>query len=128
MNFVLQNYQILYEQKLFHFPAPPVFLKKPLDQRVGLNGVARFDCEVEGNPKPSVFWTKEGSQTLMFPGNAYGRLHVSPEGTLNIQGVQREDSGYLVCSALSAAGSDTARAFLQVLIITRVITCYYNYS
>lgn len=50
----------------------------------------------------------------MFPGNSYGRLHVSAQGTLHIQGVQREDSGYLVCSALSVAGSDTARAFLQV--------------
>ncbi|KAG8244748.1 Roundabout 1 [Homalodisca vitripennis] len=94
--------------------SPPAFTKRPQDQKVGLNGVAKFDCEVEGNPRPSVFWTKEGSQVLMFPGNSYGRLNVSPQGTLHIQGVQREDSGFLVCSALSVAGSDTARAFLQV--------------
>lgn len=50
----------------------------------------------------------------MFAGNVYGRLNVSPQGTLHIQGVLREDSGYFVCSALSVAGSDTARAFLQV--------------
>lgn len=56
----------------------------------------------------------------MFPENSYGRLHVSSQGTLQIQGVQREDSGYLVCSALSVAGSDTARAFLQVKKLSKL--------
>lgn len=57
----------------------------------------------------------------MFPGNAYGRLHVTSQGTLHIQGVQREDSGFLVCSALSVAGSDTVRVFLQVCNLMTVI-------
>lgn len=51
---------------------------------------------------------------LMFPGNSYGHMFVSSEGTLKIQGVQREDTGYFVCSALSVAGSTTSRASLQV--------------
>ena len=94
--------------------AAPTFTIKPQDQKVGLNGLASFECVATGNPPPSVFWTKEGSQVLMFPANAYGHLHVTPEGTLKIQGVQREDAGFLVCSALSVAGSTTVRAFLQV--------------
>ncbi|KAL1128890.1 hypothetical protein AAG570_013424 [Ranatra chinensis] len=92
----------------------PVFTVKPQDQKVGLNGVASFECEASGNPPPSLFWTKEGSQVLMFPGNSYGRLQVTPQGTLNIHGVLRQDAGFIVCSALSVAGSATARAFLQV--------------
>lgn len=56
----------------------------------------------------------------MFPGNAYGRFHVTPEGSLRIQGAQREDSGFLVCSALSVAGSATVRAFLQVTSVADV--------
>lgn len=51
----------------------------------------------------------------MFPDTSYGHMHVSTQGTLRIQGVQREDDGFLVCSALSVAGSNTVRAFLQVL-------------
>jgi roundabout axon guidance receptor 2 len=101
--------------------APPTFTTKPQDQKVGLNGLASFECVATGNPPPSVFWTKEGSQVLMFPGNSYGHLHVTPEGTLKIQGVQREDAGFLVCSALSVAGSTTVRAFLQVRHIEYVI-------
>ncbi|XP_014248360.1 roundabout homolog 2-like isoform X2 [Cimex lectularius] len=92
----------------------PSFVVKPQDRTVSLNGLADFDCLAEGNPRPSVFWTKEGSQVLMFPGNSYGRLAVSQTGKLSIHGVLREDSGFFVCSALSVAGSATTRAFLQV--------------
>lgn len=53
----------------------------------------------------------------MFPGNSYGHMLVSSDGTLRIQGVQKEDAGFLVCSALSVAGSTTARAFLQVSLL-----------
>uniref|UniRef100_A0A8D8SYU1 Roundabout homolog 2 n=1 Tax=Cacopsylla melanoneura TaxID=428564 RepID=A0A8D8SYU1_9HEMI len=94
--------------------SPPSFVVTPQDQKVGMNGIASFQCVAEGSPMPSVFWTQEGSQVLMFPGNAYGHLHVTQEGTLRIQGVQKEDAGFFVCSALSVAGSTTVRAFLQV--------------
>ncbi|XP_017774104.1 PREDICTED: roundabout homolog 2-like [Nicrophorus vespilloides] len=92
----------------------PTFTEKPRDQKVGLNGVVEFHCAATGNPRPSVFWSKEGSQLLMFPDNSYGHMNVNSHGTLRIQGVQREDAGFLVCSALSVAGSNSVRAFLQV--------------
>lgn len=94
--------------------APPTFSIRPEDLRVGLNGMANFECVASGNPPPSVFWTKEGSQMLMFPDNSYGHTHVTTDGTLQIRGVQKDDAGYFVCSALSVAGSATTRAFLQV--------------
>ncbi|XKL67555.1 hypothetical protein PGB90_003046 [Kerria lacca] len=93
---------------------PPSFVKVPINQTVGLNGIATFSCLTKGKPSPSVFWTKEGSQVLMFAGNAYGHFHVLSDGTLKIQGALREDTGFLVCSALSVAGSTSVRAFLQV--------------
>lgn len=96
------------------FLAQPMFKTQPQDRKVGLNGIATFDCVASGNPPPAVFWTKEGSQQLMFPENSYGHIQVTRHGTLQIRGVQREDAGYFVCSALSVAGSATIRAFLQV--------------
>lgn len=93
---------------------------KPQDNKVGLNGMATFDCTASGNPKPSIFWTKEGSQTLMFPDNSYGHMHVSALGSLQISGVQTDDAGYFVCSALSVAGSGTTRALLQVTSIAEI--------
>ncbi|XP_050537160.1 roundabout homolog 2 isoform X2 [Daktulosphaira vitifoliae] len=100
--------------------SPPTFVTRPKDQKIGLNGIATFDCAAQGNPPPSVFWTREGSQVLMFPGNAYGHFHVTQEGTLRIQGAQKEDAGFLVCSGLSVAGSTTYRAYLQVTSVQDV--------
>lgn len=96
-------------------PAPPTFTARPLGITVGLNGFVSFDCSASGNPKPSVFWTKEGSQTLMFPNMTYdGHIQISNHGSLKVEGAQKEDAGYYICSALSVAGSSTARVFLQV--------------
>uniref|UniRef100_A0A182J0Q4 Roundabout n=1 Tax=Anopheles atroparvus TaxID=41427 RepID=A0A182J0Q4_ANOAO len=95
--------------------SPPTFLFKPQDQKTALNGVATFKCTASGNPAPSVFWTKEGSQTLMFPNNTYDNMQVSVQGTLQIRGVQKDDDGYYICSALSVAGSTASRAYLQVI-------------
>nr|XP_054926797.1 protein sax-3-like isoform X2 [Dermacentor andersoni] len=92
----------------------PTFRLTPQDQKVGLNGVAKFDCLATGNPRPSVFWTREGNQVLMFPGKSHGRFSVSPEGTLTITGVRKEDRGYYVCSALSVVGSSMAKGHLEV--------------
>ncbi|XP_058465055.1 roundabout homolog 2-like isoform X1 [Malaya genurostris] len=92
----------------------PTFIIRPQDQRTNLNGVATFKCTASGNPPPSVFWSKEGSQTLMFPNNTYGNIHISNQGSLQVRGAQKDDDGYFVCSALSVAGSTTSRAYLQV--------------
>lgn len=105
---------LIFKLILFDIIAPPAFTIKPQDQKIGLNGLGVFECGASGNPPPSVFWTKEGSQLLMFPGNSYGHIHVTNQSTLQIRGVQKEDSGYYVCSALSVAGSVTLRTFLQV--------------
>jgi len=94
--------------------AEPIFIVRPASQRVGLNGIAKFDCVAEGNPSPSVFWTKEGNQDLVFAGTSHGTFHVSPEGTLSIQGVRVEDEGFFVCSAFSVAGSIATKAYLEV--------------
>lgn len=41
----------------FHsISAQPSFNVKPQDQKVGLNGIASFQCEATGNPSPSIFW------------------------------------------------------------------------
>ncbi|CAN8014114.1 unnamed protein product, partial [Ixodes persulcatus] len=92
----------------------PSFRLTPEDQKVGLNGVAKFDCLATGNPLPSVFWTREGKQVLMFPGKSHGRFSVTNEGTLVISSLRKEDRGYYTCSALSVVGSSMAKGHLEV--------------
>ena len=82
-----------------------------------MNGIAKFECVAKGNPPPSVFWTKEGSQDLMFAGTTHGQMHVTSEGTLVIQGVRKEDDGFYICSALSVVGSTVTKSYLEVTAI-----------
>jgi len=95
-------------------------LVTPKDIRVPVNNVAKLDCVATGNPPPSVFWTREGNQVLMFPGKIHGRFSVSSEGALTISGVRKEDRGYYVCSALSVVGSSMAKAYLTVSAVADV--------
>merc|ERR1719471_979314 len=60
--------------------AEPVFIVRPSSQRVGLNGIAKFDCVAQGNPPPSVFWAKEGNQDLFFCRNISRNFPSVPGG------------------------------------------------
>ncbi|XP_022651593.1 protein sax-3-like isoform X2 [Varroa destructor] len=95
----------------------PLFRQRPLDQRVALHSTAVLHCVAFGSPSPSIFWSREDSseqERLMFPNNTYGRITVDIEGTLTVTDVTKEDEGFYVCSALSALGSITARAHLEI--------------
>ncbi|XP_057341638.1 protein sax-3 isoform X1 [Microplitis mediator] len=99
----------------------PVFTNFPKDETVSGGSDVSFACSARGAPKPSIFWTREGSQELMFPGNVYqGRYTVSEDGSLHIKQVVKKDEGHYVCSAISQAGASTATVFLQVTPIEEV--------
>ncbi|XP_068028053.1 roundabout homolog 3 [Anomalospiza imberbis] len=96
---------------------PPQLVTRPHDQAVSPGQSVTFQCQSKGNPPPAVFWQKEGSQTLLFPGQPpipSGRVWVSPSGALTIVNVQPSDAGHYLCQAISVAGSVLARAGLEV--------------
>uniref|UniRef100_A0A8B9GCU1 Ig-like domain-containing protein n=2 Tax=Amazona TaxID=12929 RepID=A0A8B9GCU1_9PSIT len=96
---------------------PPQLVTGPRDQIVPLGRSVTFQCQSQGNPPPAVFWQKEGSQTLLFPGQSphpSGHFAVSPSGSMTILDVQRSDSGNYLCQAISVAGSVLAKARLEV--------------
>ncbi|XP_051520766.1 roundabout homolog 2-like isoform X2 [Myxocyprinus asiaticus] len=96
---------------------PPQIDIRPLDQVAAQGRTVTFQCGTQGNPPPAVFWQKEGSQMLLFPGqppSQSGRYSVSMSGDLSISDVHSEDSGYYVCQAISVAGSVLTKALLQV--------------
>ncbi|KOB78706.1 Roundabout, isoform B, partial [Operophtera brumata] len=68
-----------------------------------------FPCEADGSPKPIVFWTMEGSQELVFPKTIHGT------SSLYLDRVMTKHAGRLTCVAVSAAGSASHTATLQVL-------------
>ncbi|XP_074707142.1 roundabout homolog 3 [Strix uralensis] len=96
---------------------PPQLVTGPRDQTVTPGQSVTFQCQSKGNPPPAVFWQKEGSQTLLFPGqppHPASRFSVSPAGAITIADVRRADAGYYQCQAISVAGSVLAKARLEV--------------
>ncbi|XP_052472938.1 roundabout homolog 2-like isoform X4 [Carassius gibelio] len=96
---------------------PPQIDVPPQDQVAAQGRTITFQCGTQGNPLPAVFWQKEGSQMLLFPGqppSQSGRYSVSMSGELSISDVHSEDSGYYICQAISVAGSVLAKALLEV--------------
>uniref|UniRef100_A0A8C6KNJ0 Roundabout homolog 2-like n=1 Tax=Nothobranchius furzeri TaxID=105023 RepID=A0A8C6KNJ0_NOTFU len=96
---------------------PPQITAKPRDQIATQGRSITFQCGTTGNPPPAIFWQKEGSQMLLFPGqppSQSGRYSVSMGGELTITDVHPEDSGFYVCQAISVAGSVLTKALLEV--------------
>ncbi|CAJ1065252.1 roundabout homolog 2 isoform X1 [Xyrichtys novacula] len=96
---------------------PPQIATKPRDQIASQGRSVTFQCGTTGNPPPAIFWQKEGSQMLLFPGqppSQSGRYSVSMSGELTITDVHPEDSGFYICQAISVAGSVLTKALLEV--------------
>ncbi|XP_061683448.1 roundabout homolog 2 isoform X2 [Syngnathoides biaculeatus] len=96
---------------------PPQIASKPRDQIASQGRSVSFQCGTTGNPPPAIFWQKEGSQMLLFPGqppSQSGRYSVSMRGELTITDVHPEDSGFYICQAISVAGSVLSKALLEV--------------
>lgn len=99
--------------------AVPTFNTKPLAQTVETGQKISFQCNAQGNPRPFVFWSFEGDRSLIFPGTPSGNFEAfaSSDGhsTLILRNAQVQNSGtVIVCSAVNAAGSTSARTRLTV--------------
>ncbi|XP_022597074.1 matrix-remodeling-associated protein 5-like [Seriola dumerili] len=75
---------------------------------------ARLACEAQGEPKPSITWTKVATGAVMSFHSKAQRFEVLPNGTLVIQNVQLQDRGTYICSAQSFLGRDRLLTTLEV--------------
>uniref|UniRef100_A0A8D3ABZ4 Ig-like domain-containing protein n=1 Tax=Scophthalmus maximus TaxID=52904 RepID=A0A8D3ABZ4_SCOMX len=75
---------------------------------------ARMACEAQGEPKPSITWTKVATGAVMSIHSKAQRFEVLPNGTLVIQNVQLQDRGTYICSAHSFLGRDRLLTTLEV--------------
>lgn len=81
---------------------------------------ASFECRATGYPQPTVFWSIEGNRSLIFPGTSMDNLNATstPEGltvlTISPSSKRMENGLVVICSALNAIGSISARAKLTI--------------
>ncbi|XP_077393714.1 matrix-remodeling-associated protein 5-like [Festucalex cinctus] len=76
--------------------------------------VAKLTCEAQGEPKPSITWTKVATGAVMSVHSRAQRFEVLSNGTLVIQNVQLQDRGTYICSAHSFLGRDRLLTTLEV--------------
>uniref|UniRef100_G3NSN7 Ig-like domain-containing protein n=1 Tax=Gasterosteus aculeatus TaxID=69293 RepID=G3NSN7_GASAC len=74
---------------------------------------ARMACDAQGEPKPSITWTRIAAGTHS-AASSNARFEVLPNGTLVIQNVQLQDRGTYICSAHSVIGRDRLLTTLEV--------------
>lgn len=97
----------------------PTFTTRPLAQTVEAGKDVSFYCNIEGSPKPFIFWSLEGDRSLMYAGTTFGSFYVLTSGdgksTLTLKNAQPQNSGtVIICSAVNEAGSASTRTRLTV--------------
>ena len=65
-----------------------------------------FECSAEGDPTPTIRWSRENGQLPQFSSSDYGLLSIFPTNL--------EDGGAYVCTAANAIGADGVLVTLTV--------------
>ncbi|XP_039287593.1 peroxidasin-like [Nilaparvata lugens] len=89
--------------------AKPHFTLTPHDYDSDEGSTITLDCAAAGQPKPEIAWTRDDLQLQESP-----RFKISPEGTLTIINLEREDTGTYKCTASNYIGIITAVAQVRV--------------
>ena len=93
----------------------PVVAVSPAKLTVNEGGSASFQCSVNGNPEPTMVWSKVDSQSEISSSAVSG-------GKLLLKSVSGSDSGVYKCSAANILGQ--AQALVRLVIIINGETFY----
>ncbi|KAL7980184.1 hypothetical protein Chor_001452 [Crotalus horridus] len=91
--------------------APPTISQAPDTISRTRASTARFVCKAEGEPLPTVHWTRNGKRLL-----PKGRVKIQGSGTLVINQIGLDDAGYYQCVAENPLGMACATAKLEVIV------------
>ncbi|ETE63738.1 Immunoglobulin superfamily DCC subclass member 4, partial [Ophiophagus hannah] len=91
--------------------APPTISQAPETISRTRASTARFVCKAEGEPLPTVHWTRNGKLLL-----SKGRVKIQGSGTLVINQIGLDDAGYYQCVAENHLGMACATARLEVIV------------
>lgn len=93
------------------------------NMRIRAGDTAVLDCEVIGEPTPSVFWLLPSNDVISFSNDRY-IFHAN--GTLSINKVKVLDSGEYVCVARNPSGDDTKMYKLDIVSKLPLINGLYT--
>ena len=94
---------------------PVISVQPPNSVQVQRGERVQLDCIVTGYPQPLFYWSKESNNDIaMFPGNTYGDVSVTKDGSLVISSTSVEHTGHYTCSVANEVGSAITRSHLLV--------------
>ncbi|XP_038063967.1 hemicentin-1-like isoform X2 [Patiria miniata] len=88
----------------------PTFVVEPMNTTSDQGSTVKLDCLVEGEPKPSVSWLKDGYLV------ASQGISILPNKTLLIVAAKREDTGRYVCQATNSLGPQSVAVFVTIRV------------
>ena len=89
------------------FLVKPYFLQEPEDVTASAGEDIGFDCEVGGDPEPTILWHREDGKF------APGRYSIQ-NSRLVIENVTPKDEGVYVCEAQNTVGAISVSSSLSV--------------
>ncbi|XP_041074629.1 immunoglobulin superfamily DCC subclass member 4-like isoform X2 [Polyodon spathula] len=91
--------------------SPPVITQLPETISRTRASTGRFVCKASGEPAPAITWMKNGQLI-----HSNGRVKIQSSGSLVINQIAVEDSGYYQCIAENNLGTACATARLSVIV------------
>lgn len=97
---------------------PATLVSRPLNSSVREGDVAKFECEFDGSPMPTVTWYKNGSKK--FAAEYEGRvLFSNNKNKLFIMDVGQADVGIYTCEAYN--GVEYVKANVSLTLMSKCI-------
>jgi hypothetical protein len=90
-----------------HIAVKPYFLEEPEDVTSLKGDDISLDCQVGGDPQPTVLWHREDGKLPL------GRTSIQ-NGRLSIENVNPQDEGVYACEAQNTVGTISVSATLSV--------------
>ena len=108
----------------------PIFIDRVMDDTENDGGRANFDCQVTGEPIPTVSWYFNDVPVDVTNIVKYTVTSSAPgQSTFRINNVQSSDVGTYTCNATNVVSSDTSSGVLTVNgEFTLQHYYYYSYS
>uniref|UniRef100_A0AAY4AYM5 Roundabout, axon guidance receptor, homolog 3 (Drosophila) n=1 Tax=Denticeps clupeoides TaxID=299321 RepID=A0AAY4AYM5_9TELE len=93
----------------------PMFVRRPVNQVVLADDTVDFQCEVQGDPTPTIRWRREEGELPR------GRFEIRPDNSLRLTQVRAEDEGTYTCVSENSVGKTEASGTLQVHVPPQIV-------
>ncbi|KAG7322354.1 hypothetical protein KOW79_013700 [Hemibagrus wyckioides] len=93
----------------------PMFVRRPINQVVLADDTVDFQCEVQGDPAPTIRWRREEGELPR------GRFEIRSDNSLRLTQVRAEDEGTYTCVSENSVGKAEASGTLQVHVPPQIV-------